>query len=441
MPDRRDLFRMAGLGAAATVLPEALAGTASPATAAPAAADLPLIGGPEFPIGIFWPPPPYETTASRYAEIAAAGFTFVVSGNYADDGYIIGRLLSLADQAGLKVLVSDDTQVRNMTRWFTISDDHSVPMSITTADARELFKRALDAYGPHPSLAGFNLFDEPWTGIFPSLGKAFDIARSMAPQLLPYANLLPGNGPSYDAYVNGYIAALKPPLLSFDRYPLLTSGEDPGYFQNWAQIRAAGLAHGLPTWTYIQTLAYNGHRVPTAAELLWQVNVSLAYGAKGIQYFTYWTPDPARGEGFEPALITVDGHRTDRYAAAKKINLDWLQPVGRQLKPLVSESVQHANEPALPVGTTGFTPDEHVAGVTGSAVVLGRFTESGSSRRHLLVANRSSANAAAAVVTLGSAVTGTQVFNPRQNRWQAAPAHELAVALQPGEAQLLRLLH
>lgn len=429
---RRDLFRMAGAGAAASMLPSVTA----PA-AATARAELPLIGGPQFPIGIFWPPHPYETTVSRYAEIAGAGFTFVVSGNYADDGFIIGRLLSVADQTGLKVLVSDDLQVRNMTRWFTISDDRSVPMSITTTDARELFKRALDAYGPHSSLAGFNLFDEPWDGIFPSLGKAFDIARSMAPQLLPYANLLPGNGPSYDAYVSGYVAALKPPLLSFDRYPLLTAGEDPGYFQNWAQIRAAGLAHGLPTWIYIQTLGYNGHRTPTAAELLWQINVSLAYGAKGIQYFTYWTPDPARGEGFGPALVTVDGHRTERYAAAKKINTQWLQPVGQQLKPLLSESVQHANESPLPAGAAGFTPDDHVAGVSGNAVILGRF--SGNDRRYVLVANRSGADAAAAVIRWGSAVTGVDTFDPRHNRWTPAGSGQLAVALQAGEARLLRL--
>ncbi|WP_163572547.1 hypothetical protein [Fodinicola feengrottensis] len=179
---------------------------------------------------------------ARYTEIADAGFTFVVSGNYADDGNIIGQMLSVADQTGLKVLVSDDTQVRNMTRWFTISDDRSVPMSITTADARELFQRALDAYGPHKSLAGFNLFDEPWDGIFGSLGKAFDVARTLAPQLLPYANLLPGNGPSYDTYVNNYIAATKPALLSFDRY-----------IRSWPAARTpdistTGPVSGSPGW-------------------------------------------------------------------------------------------------------------------------------------------------------------------------------------------------
>ncbi len=222
----------------------------------------------------------------------------------------------------------------------------------------------------------------------------------------------------------------------------MASGEDTGYFDNWARFRLAGLAHNLPTWTYIQTLAYNGHRSPTAADLLWQVNVSLAYGAKGIQYFTYWTPDPARGEGFGPALITLDGHRTERYTAAKKINTQWLQPVGQQLKPLVSESVQHANESPLPTNAAGFVADDYVSAVSGSAVILGRFSESDSSRKHLLVANRSVSDAAATVVHTGSAVTGVQLFDPRHNRWLTyANPQQLAVALQPGEAQLFRLLH
>ena len=42
----------------------------------------PTLSGPErFPIGLWWPPPPSETTNQRYSEIAAAGFNFVIGGN------------------------------------------------------------------------------------------------------------------------------------------------------------------------------------------------------------------------------------------------------------------------------------------------------------------------------------------------------------------------
>lgn len=105
-------------------------------------------------------------------------------------------------------------------------------------------------------------------------------------------------------------------------------------------MRAAALAHGLQSWTYIQSVGYNGHDVPTRADLLWQINISLAFGCTGIQYFTYWTPDPARGEGFHDGIITVDGRTTPLYASARQVNTEYLAPVGAQMLSLTSVAVR-----------------------------------------------------------------------------------------------------
>jgi hypothetical protein len=193
---------------------------------------------------------------------------------------------------------------------------------------------------------------------------------------------------------------------------------------------------------FIQTLAYNNHREPTAAELLWQVNISLAYGAKGIQYFTYWTPEAARGEGFGPALITVDGKRTSRYYAAKEINTTWLHQVGRELKPLVSETVEHANETPLPNGAVGFTPTNLVSGITGSAVVVGTFRsrDEASGDRWLLVSNRSHSERARAVLSLKDAAVGSVgVFQPARQQYVPQRVGPLQISLAPGAATLIKL--
>ncbi len=462
-PSRRTLLLGAGAAAAAAATAaEAAPASAAPATAVPASGapasaeapqivatdnitvpspdDLPLTGGPDFPIGLFWPPHPYESTAKRFTEIADAGFDFVISGNYAGDGNIFMHQLDLARTAGLQMLISDDIQIRNMSRWFSISDQPTDFLSITPAEAREFYTRARDAYGPYSSLAGFNFYDEPGAGWFPTLAKALAVSRELAPQLLPYINLLPSDDP---AYYNSFVDVVKPSLVSFDRYPLLSDGrEDGNYFHNWAIVRDAALRGNVPAWVFIQTLAYNGHREPTAAELLWQINISLAYGAKGIQYFTYWTPEAARGEGFGPALITVDGKRTPRYAAAKNINNSWLHPVGRELKPLVSESVVHANETPLPNGTVGFTPTDLVTGVTGSPTVIGTFRsrDTASTDRWLLVANRSHSTAARTTLTFNPAkVTGVDVFHPVSAKFGANRGAGLPVNLPAGGAQLLHL--
>ncbi|GAA1153371.1 hypothetical protein GCM10009630_59620 [Kribbella jejuensis] len=467
-PSRRTLLLGAGATAvAATAAASTSAGTASAtstgtasaasaasaggaaasgasAGAAPAAVPspdtLPLTGGPEFPIGLFWPPHPYASTAARFAEIKNAGFDFVISGNYAGDGNIFQYQLGLARDAGLKMLISDDIQIRNMSRWFSISDTPTDFLSVTPAEAQALYIRARDAYGPYSSLAGFNFYDEPGAGWFATLAKALAISRDLAPQLLPYVNLLPSDDPTY--YRN-FVDVVKPSLISFDRYPLLSEGrEDANYFHNWAIVRDAALYGDVPAWVFIQTLAYNNHREPTPAELLWQINISLAYGAKGIQYFTYWTPEAARGEGFGPALITVDGQRTSRYYAAQQINTNWLHPVGRELKPLVSETVEHANETPLPNGAVGFTPTPLVSGVSGDAVVVGTFRsrDAASGDRWLLVANRSHSARAKAVVAVNPQTVGSVgVFQPGRQTYVPQRVGPVQVPLAPGAATLLKL--
>ena len=406
--------------------------------------DLPLVSGPDFPIGIYWPPPPEETTAARYQEIAAAGFTFVITGNYLDDGNIIGWALKQADAAGLKVLVFEDTQLLNLTRWFSISDDRTVPMSISTADGAELIRRVESAYGPHPSLAGYNLFDEPDYGKFDTVGKAFQLIRQIAPGRLPYANLLPdlGRPPGdYPNYVEQFCQTVQPSLISFDRYPMLSAAGsfDTDYFGNWVDIRGAGLRHNLPTWTYIQAVGTNWYRIPSSAEMLWLINVSLSYGCKGIQYFTYWQPDPARGEGFQPALMDVTGQQTTRYQAAKTINTGWLRPVGRELKPLVSERVVHFDDPADPAKVASFTPDAYVASVAGAPVILGQFTGGGPGR-WLLVTNRSFSASSTTQLWFGPSVSAVTLFDPGSQTYRAVRDSSTVTAMLPaGGAALYRV--
>ncbi|WP_328465555.1 hypothetical protein [Streptomyces sp. NBC_00448] len=462
---RRTLLQAAGLGAgvlAASGMAAGRAAAADPSTgnssadnsasttsssaatepAAATSADLPLTGGPDFPIGLFWPPHPYETTLDRYQEISDAGFTFLITGNYQFDPQSGGYALQMADQVGLKVLIAGDPRVQAIAQYMAVTDDRTVPSSLTTADATSWVQSALGSYASHPSLAGFNVFDEPAQSRFPTVGALTGIVRKVAPGLLPYSNLVPGNGPGYAAFVQAYIDTVQPPLISFDRYPILADGIDLNYFDNWSIYREASLKSGLPAWTYIQSVGFNNHRVPTASQLAWQTNISLAYGCKGIQYFTYWTPDPARGEGFTKALITPDGKQTPLYGAARKLNRNWLQPVGRQLKPLVSESVQHANDDPLPPSAVAFAPGDHLTSATGDAAVIGLFRNAqDDGTRYLLVTNRNPD--AAASVRLGinrTNVGGVADFVPATGRYSgAARRGTLHVQLKAGAAALYRL--
>lgn len=430
------------------------------------AGGLPLVGGPDFPIGAFWPPPPSQITPERYQEVADAGFTFLVNGNYLWDPTGIRYALGIAEQAGLKMLVAGDPlEVALAANFWAEGDPTGYHPRIGPDDTATALRAILATYQGYPAFAGLGLVDEPAANRFGTLATLVAAVRELAPAALPYLNLrrlgqpygpwgTPGmDAPTYATYLQQAVDTLAPALLSFDRYPFGTGGgEDPGYFQNWAIVRAAGLRAGIPTWIYVQSLRYAGHRLPTAAELAWQVNISLAYGAKGVQYFTYWTPDPSRGSGFVGAqgLLTVDGARTPLYDAARALNTGWLRPAGRELKALASESVVHAGEDPLPAGASGFTADERLAAVAGDPVVIGTFAVPGAGAgagsgaaadptRWLLVANRSYAAPATCRLTLRPGVRAAR-FAPAAAAYEAlGGTPDVPLRLPAGGAALLRV--
>lgn len=331
-------------------------------------------------------------------------------------------------QAGPESALFDNVAVTSATGNTLLADDFSAGLDLWAAPGTG-----------HESFVGVNLYDEPGSAKFADLAKAVEIIRSLSPETLRYINLLPNfeGGAGYARFVE----AVKPDLVSFDRYPILLTGEDLGYFKNWSDVRAAALPANLPTWVFIQSVGYRNHAVPTAADLRWQINISLAYGCKGIQYFTYWTPDPGRGEDFHDALLTVDGRRTALYAASRTINNGYLAPLGRQLMPLTSESVHAANLSEPPPGLPAFVPDDYVAGTSGSPLVLGRFHggDENDPTRWLLVANYSRHAAATAQLTLGSAANAVHRYNPGTDAWSQLGTGPLDLQLVAGGAQLLRL--
>ncbi|MFF1819068.1 hypothetical protein ACFVWG_17335 [Kribbella sp. NPDC058245] len=414
---RRGLLKLA---AAAGILPFLPATTAlaktTQAIAAPCS-PLPIISGPEFPIGAFWPPSMQTrfNLLERFQEMKDAGFTFSFVGASDDDKEVpyVHSTLDLTDQVGLKALV--------------------VNWPEKALERREEFTR-------HPSFAGFRLTDEPQASEFPRFAAGSAALRAAAPNLLQNINLLPDFG-GWRNYIHEFASTVKPQMLSYDRYPLMDDGSDfGGYCAEWQEFRAAGLGAGVPTWIYILSVPHWHYRSPSAAELAWQVNVSLAYGCKGIQYFCYWSPEPPPSYG--PALIDYEGNRSPIYDYAKTLNTTWLAPVGAELLPLVSERVVHANG-SVPSSVQPFTPDTFLTGTSGNPVVLGSFRSKDRKprTRWLLVANWSHSASAQATINVNTAtVTGVSRFDPATKTYTAQPgAASITVSLAPGAAALYRL--
>lgn len=69
----------------------------------------------QFPIGIFWPPSPLNTTSASYQEIADMNANFVLMGNGNDNFTENDTALGLAAAKGLKVFVDDSRMIWNRT--------------------------------------------------------------------------------------------------------------------------------------------------------------------------------------------------------------------------------------------------------------------------------------------------------------------------------------
>ena len=264
----------------------------------------------------FWIDPPIgEDIDFRYAEIAQANFTVVLGGFGARSREDVRKQLDLSNRYGLRAIVTAA---------------NFEPNELPTG----------------PALWGYMLKDEPGAGQFETLRAKVDAIRAVRPGCFSYINLFPNYASSaqlgvesYDEYVRRFVQEVGVDVLCMDYYPQLRPDVDgrDGYCNNLAVVRKYSLEAGIPFWNFFNTMPYGPHTDPTEAQIRWQIFSSLAYGAKGVLYFCYWTP---RGDEFPKggAIITPEGRRTRHYYQAMRINAA-LKNLGPILMELTSTAV------------------------------------------------------------------------------------------------------
>lgn len=283
-----------------------------------------------FGIGFWVAPQTDENLDARYAEIAEANFTFVIGLCGGKNPMPAGEQLKLCEKHGLKAIVHIDGL-------------------------------SMDKLPDSPVCWGYSIVDEPSSSRFPELRKTVDSIRQSRPGKLSYINLFPNYASpaqlgtkDYDEHVARFMSEVRPDVLSMDHYPIFKPDADgrDNYCRNLEVMRRDSLAGGIPFWNFFNTMPYGPHTDPTEAQLRWQIFTSLAYGAKGVMYFCYWTP---RGDEFPKggAILTADGRRTRHYDEAKRINAG-LKKLGPTLMQLTSTGV-HRVKPrnATPDALTG----------------------------------------------------------------------------------------
>ncbi len=368
-----------------------------------------------FPISYWVGPPADQNQDERYKEVAECNFTLTFGGD-----------INVVHKHGMKCMVFDN-------RIFSA-------LAKPGAETDVGIEAAVKDFAKHPAFFGFFLRDEPNARDFLALAHVNQRLIAQDPKGVPYINLFPtyasqeqlGN-PTYEAHVEQFLSDVKPKVLSYDHYALLQGRDRPDYFLNMEIIRSGSLKHNVPFWFILLSTPHFGYRTPSEGDLRWQVFTALAYGAKGIMYFTYWT---VKEQNWGDGIIKADGTRTERYDIIKRINAE-IKALGPTLLPLTSRKVYHtAAQP--PNGAS--RPDESawVQKVEGGDLVVGELQD-GKDKLFLFLTNASHSQAADVSVTLKKKVKAVREV-PKSAGAQTVTARNAArfsVSLAAGDGRLL----
>ncbi|MBS5661774.1 MAG: hypothetical protein KHW79_10920 [Clostridiales bacterium] len=288
--------------------------------------------GDEMPIGAWVAPPP--------ADVDGIG----------NPNFITDKYYQLAKEAGINILyglyenlerrpedalAAMNCALRSQLRYLAFSSGIPLKKSI-----KEMQTELTSFCTDHPAYLGVLAYDEPAEAEFDQLEKLASYYQAVLPDKLFYANLLPycakvtqikkhkqdeSGRPTttqeYKKYLETFIQKLNPVVVSFDNYPC--EGPFPEmadhYFLNLSMVSAAARKYNKPAWCFIQTCSWNNNvRVPSDVEILWQVNTALAYGMKGIQYFTFW--QPLVDGVWRGGMIAPDGEKYPQYYYVQNAN-------------------------------------------------------------------------------------------------------------------------
>lgn len=186
-------------------------------------------------------------------------------------------------------------------KMFKLGEKYGIAMTLQTNKesfsnvkvADELLKPLRDKYPSFSSVfvcdepAGPNYFENPSNEV--SLyAPYFEALNTLG--YFPYCNLFPlydlKQTAEFIEYVDVYLETCKPTVLSYDHY-IDSSSDMKAYFSNMSIIREKAEGVKIPWWGFIAAWN-NGATIyddPTENQFYWNINTTLAYGAKGLQYY------------------------------------------------------------------------------------------------------------------------------------------------------------
>ncbi len=260
--------------------------------------------------------------------IVATGVDYTTKTKY------VKRLLELGNKYGVGIFVHDTAVNASL-------DDET--LSVSELDQQ------INQYVSNPACCGLYIIDEPANKeYYPEyeykyISRYGKLMKNLSDlNVFTYCNMFPATSTSvadkYRRYLNEFLDTCPVKVLSYDKYPFV-SDNSLKYADEWifnlSEIRKAAEAHNIPFWSFIQAGSqWNDAQAhfdtqgyfPEEGSFDWLVNTSLAFGAKGIQYFPLLQPYWFAYSSTEPydfernGLIGAWGNKNRWYYYAQEIN-------------------------------------------------------------------------------------------------------------------------
>lgn len=280
-----------------------------------------------------------DLTNARFKELADCGFNLSFSQLHTTSD--VEKAMSESKGTGVKQIVMCDELTNNPTA-------------------------AVNRFKNEEMLAGWFLRDEPVASGFASLRDFRDEIMSADVDHLLYLNLLPvyvdpaslGTS-SYKEYVQRFVDEVGLGMISYDNYPIVTSGSkvvvQSEFYKNLEDVSEVSKETNQPFWAFALATAHGSYPVPTINHMRFELYSALAYGAQGVQYFTYWTPLGTQWN-FHNAPIDENGKKTNVWYRIQTLNKEiqsqaWVWLGAKCIK--VSHYAPAGG--SVPVGTTKYT--------------------------------------------------------------------------------------
>lgn len=341
-------------------------------------------------------------------------------------GFVSPKELDRCHAAGLRAILADPRA--SDYNWKAVDEDL----------ARRNVASLVDEVGRHPAVYGYYLIDEPNAALFPGLAKVAALFQERSPGKWAYINLFPNYASpqqlgtsTYPEYLDRFVSVCRPTTLSYDHYALMEDGSlRHGYWQNLEQMRAVAQRNGLPFWNIVLTVAHFNYRELTAADVRFQVYTTLAYGGRGLAYFTYFAPAVGNYRG---APIDQFGNRTPTWHHLQNVNLQ-VARLAPTLLELTSDAVYHFGN--VPEGGQAPATTNLIESLNPGQFVVGDFTHRDGSR-YALIVNKDFQRSVPCAPGFRGVVASVQMVSPYsgaltdfagEHRW-----------LAPGQGVLLRV--